>query len=570
MDKKQIIAALEEIGTLLEIQGENPFKSRAFSNAARTLEGLSEDLAFLVQNGTLIEVKGIGSGLAEKIGDMVKMGKSPYLEELRKSVPPGVLEMIRIPGMGPRKAKQLFDQLDIHSLGELEYACKENRLVDLKGFGIKTQENILKGILLLKKTAGRSLLDVAWREAKVLQQFLSQQKSVERCEIAGSLRRSKETIGDIDLLVSMKGPTQALMKKFTGQAQVEDILAEGETKSSVRLKSGIQVDLRVVSAHEFPFAWLYFTGSKEHNTELRGIAKDKGLKLNEYGLFKGEKAIPCQDEAAIYRALGLHYIPPEAREGMGEIEWARQREFPVLVEAKDLRGIFHVHSTWSDGSGSILAMGQEAERLGFEYLGLSDHSQTAVYAGGLKPADLKSQAKEIEAANRKLKKLKILQGTESDILADGALDYPAKDLKALSFVIASVHMRFKLDKAKMTERLVKAISNPYTRIVGHLSGRLLLGRDSFDFDLDPVLEAAAKHHVAIEINANPHRLDIDWRYLRRAKQAGVKFCIDPDAHSVDGLSDTFFGVGIARKGWLGKDDILNTRPWAEVAAYFER
>ncbi|MFO1463236.1 MAG: DNA polymerase/3'-5' exonuclease PolX [bacterium] len=570
MDKREIIAALEEIGELLEIQGENPFKVRAYQNAARILEGLAQEPSDLVAGGKLGEIKGIGAGLSEKITEMVKKGKSSYLQELRRSIPPGVLELLKVPGLGPKKAKALYEKLEVHNLGELEYACHENRLLDLPGFGAKTQENILKGIELLKKSSGRFHSDVAYQQASQLLQFLKQDPKVLRAEVAGSLRRCKETIGDIDILASLKGDAAALMKRFTQHPQVEDVLAQGETKSSVRLKSGIQVDLRVVDDREFPAALLYFTGSKEHNTALRGIAKDKGLKLNEYGLFRGEKPLPCKDEAELYQALGLHYIPPEAREGLGEIEFAAKQAFPRLVEAKDLRGIFHVHSDWSDGSASLLAMAQEAERLGFEYLGLSDHSQTAVYAGGLKAADLKAQAKEIAAAQKKLKKLKILQGTESDILADGALDYPKKTLDELAFVIASVHTRFKMDKAEMTRRLVKAISDPHTRFLGHISGRLLLAREAYPFDAEAVFAAAAKHRVAIEINANPHRLDLDWRFLRQAKAAGVKFSINPDAHSLSGLSDTFYGVGIARKGWLTKEDVLNTRPLEEIQAYWRR
>lgn len=569
MDKREIIAALEEIGELLEIQGENPFKVRAYQNAARILEGLPQDPADLVASGEIQNIKGIGSGLSEKITEMVKKGKSSYLQELRRSIPPGVLELLKVPGLGPKKAKVLYEELDLHNLGELEYACKENRLLDLKGFGAKTQENILKGIEMLKKTSGRFLFDVAWRQATELLAFVQKDPKVIRAAIAGSLRRCKETIGDIDILASLKGDASQLMKKFVANPQVEDVLAQGETKSSVRLKSGIQVDFRVVEDKEFPFALLYFTGSKEHNTALRGIAKDMGLKLNEYGLFRGEKPLPCKDEAEIYKALGLHYIPPEAREGLGEIEFAAKRAFPRLIEEEDLRGVFHVHSEWSDGGATIYDMAKEAERLGFEYMGLSDHSQTAAYAGGLKAADLKAQAKEIAAAQKKLKKLKILQGTESDILADGGLDYPAKTLDELDFVIASVHMRFKMEKKDMTKRLVKAISDKHTRILGHISGRLLLAREPYSFDADAVFEAAAKHRVAIEINANPHRLDLDWRFLQQAKAAGVKFSINPDAHSLNGLSDTFFGVGIARKGWLTKEDVINTKSLAEINEYWK-
>lgn len=568
MEKKAVIANLEKIADIMDIKGENPFKVRAFRNGARILEGLSDDLAALIDSGELKKTKGIGAGLYHEITTQVKKGKSPHLKELKGAVPDGVLEMLEVPGLGPKKVKILFENLQIRNLGELEYACNENRLLTMKGFGEKTQENVLKGIELLKKSAGRYLYDEAYTEAKQLRDYLAKLKEVTHCEIAGSLRRHKETIGDIDILVTAKSAAKPIMKKLTQHPQVEDVLVHGEKKTSVRLKSGIQVDLRVVQKKEFPFALIYFTGSKEHNTVLRGIAKDKGLKLNEYGLFKGKKSLDCKNETEVYQALGLHFIPPELRENYGEVAYAKKKFFPRLIEAKDLKGVFHVHSTWSDGRASILEMAKEAQRLGFQYMGLSDHSQTAFYAGGLKPADLTRQAKEVKAANGKLKKLKILQGTESDILADGSLDFKEPALKKLDFVIASIHSGFKMDKKKMTARILKAIKNPHTRFLGHISGRLLLARDGFELDYETIFAAAAKHRVAIEINANPHRFDLDWRYLKKAKEAGVKFSINPDAHSIQGLSDTFYGVGIAKKGWLTKDDILNTMPWEKVQEYF--
>jgi DNA polymerase (family 10) len=354
------------------------------------------------------------------------------------------------------------------------------------------------------------------------------------------------------------------MKSFCSYPKVEKILAQGETKSSVRLDTGIQVDLRVVSDQEFPFALLYFTGSKEHNTALRQIAKTRGLKLNEYGLFKGTKSLPCKGEADIYQALSLNFIPPELRENQGEIAFAAKKKYPKLIEAGDLKGTFHAHSTWSDGTASVLEMGRAAEKLGFEYLGLSDHSQSAFYAGGLKPADLSEQAEEIENANKELKKCVILQGTESDILPDGSLDYSEAVLKKLQFVIASLHSGFKMDRPKMTKRFLKAIENPHTRFIGHISTRLLMARDGVDLDYPAIFAAAAKHGVVIEINCHPHRLDLDWRYLAQAKEAGVKFAINPDAHSTAGLADVRFGIGIARKGGLTAEDVINTRSLNEI------
>jgi DNA polymerase (family 10) len=566
MQASEIAAVLEQIAALMEIKGENPFRCRAYYNAARVVEGLT-DLEIRIKEKTLIELKGIGEDLAEQIAQLALKGQSERLNQLRKSFPRGILDMLRVPGLGPRKVKILHAELGINNLGELEYACVENRLLDLKGFGEKTQVNVLKGIELLKKTAGRFLLDVALHEALPIHAFVQKQKGVIRCEIAGSLRRRKETIGDIDILASLKGPADALMKTFCNYPQAEVVLAQGETKSSVRLKTGIQVDLRVVTDQEFPFALLYFTGSKEHNTVLRQMAKARGLKLNEYGLFKGKKSIPCKTEADIYQALGLNFIPPELRENQGEFQFAAKRKYPPLIEEKDLRGTFHAHSTWSDGTAEILEMGKAAEKLGFEYLGLSDHSQSAGYAGGLKPKELVDQAKEISRANGILKKCVILQGTESDILADGSLDYPEATLNKLDFVIASLHSGFKMDRERMTRRILKAMENPHTRFIGHISTRLLLAREGVELDYPAIFAAAAKRGVVIEINANPHRLDLDWRYLAQAKEMGVKFAINPDAHSTAGLADTPFGVGIARKGGLTAEDVINTRSLKEIREF---
>ncbi len=569
MDKHAIAQVFEEIGTLLELKGENPFKIRAYQNAARNLESSSEDLAKLAQEDKLQELPGIGKDLSEKIKELLKTGKLKYLEELRKEFPPQLPNLLKIPGLGPKKVKVLYEQLGIHSVGELEYACKENRLIDLKGFGEKTQNNILQGIQYSKKHQGTFLYDFASTTAQDILKTLLKVAGNSQASVGGSLRRHKETVHDIDLLVASKNKATALMKCFTQLPELEQILAQGETKSSIRLKSGIQVDLRVVSPTEYPYALIYFTGSKEHNTLLRGLAKDRGLKLNEYGLFKGTKLLPCKDEAAVYEALGLHYIPPEAREGNDEIDWASKKTFPKLIEEKDLKGIFHVHSTWSDGNASIETMAQKAQDLGFQYIGLSDHSQSAKYAGGLTEQDLIKQHAEIDRLNKKLK-IKILKGIESDILADGSLDYPEKILKKFDFVIASVHSGFKMTESQMTERLIKALENPYTTMLGHLTGRLLLAREGYALDLDRILKTAVKHKKIIEINANPHRFDIDWRYLRKASQMGVEFSINPDAHSVEGLEDTFYGVGLARKGWLAKDKIFNTKSLSEVEKYLHK
>lgn len=577
--KKQILKALDEIADLMEIKGDNPFRIRAYRNGVRTLEALS-DFESRLNAGTLTEIKGIGAGLTQEITELSETGSSAHLINLQEEIPSGVRKMLSVPGLGPKKVRVLFKDLELSNLGELEYACKENRLLDLKGFGEKTQDNVLKGIAHLRKSAGRFHLNVAWPLALDLQKFLKQQTGVNQCEIAGSLRRRQETIGDLDFLVSLKkGATQdtatartTLMKAFSTYPEVEDVLVSGETKTSVRLTSGIQADLRVVTEHEFPFALLYFTGSKEHNTVLRQLAKTKNLKLNEYGLFEGEKSLSCKSEAEIYQALGLTFVPPELRENHGEIALAQKltrKKIPKLLYEKDLRGVFHAHSTWSDGADSILAMATACQKLGFQYLGLSDHSQSAFYAGGLKPKALSDQAKEINTVQKQLKDFTLWQGTESDILNDGSLDYKNSALKKLDFVIASVHSGFKIESQKMTARLIKAIENPHTRFLGHISGRLLLGREGFELDYEAVFAAAAKHQVIIEINANPHRLDLDWRYLASAKEMGVKFAINPDAHSAQGLRDTTYGVWMARKGGLTKNDVINTMDLSEMQAFLK-
>ncbi len=570
LDKHQIAEALELIGTLLELKGDNPFKIRAYHNAARSLEGLAEDLGNLVKEERLQELPGIGKDLSEKITELYKTGKLKYLEELKKEFPKGITDLLQIPGLGPKKVKVLYEKLGIHSLGELEYACKENRLLDLEGFGEKTQSNILKGIDYLKKNEGTYRLDVAYEISQEILKSLKKIPGILRMEVAGSLRRRKEIVHDLDFVLSANTKDAAnIMKKFCALPQVTDILGQGETKSSIRLKNGIQVDLRIVSDKEYPYALLHFTGSKEHNTQLRSRAKDLGLKLNEYGLFKKEKLIPCKSEEEIYKALGLEFIPPELREAGGEIVAAEKNKIPDLIEAKDVKGIFHVHSTWSDGVAEIEAMAKEAQKLGFKYMGLSDHSQSAKYAGGLTPAEIKKQHAEIDTLNKKLKDFKILKGIESDILADGSLDYSEEVLKKFDFVIASVHSSFKMTEAEMTKRLVKALENPYTTMLGHISGRLLLAREGYSLNYEKIFQTAAKNKKMIEINANPHRLDLDWRLIHHASQMGVKFCINPDAHSPEGLKDTYWGVDIARKGWLTKKDVLNTETLSEIEKYLK-
>jgi DNA polymerase (family 10) len=552
MDKSQVVEILREISTLLEMKGENVFKIRAYDNAARILEGNPSDLKTLIETGELEKLKGIGEHISRIIHDVYEKGKSRDYEELRKGFPPSLFELFRIPGLGAKRIKLLYEKLHIKSVGELEYACKENRLLDLEGFGARSQEKILEGIGLVKKSAGHFLIDFAKAESAKFVAYLKKQKGVLKIEVAGSIRRCKEIIKDIDILVSSKNAAE-IHKAFVKYPEVESVVAHGDTKSSVVLKSGMNCDLRTVAEAEFPYALYYFTGSKEHNVAVRTLAKKHNLKINEYGLFKGARNIPCKDEADIFKHIGLHYIPPEVRENQGEVELAAKREFPPLVEQKQIRGIFHVHSTYSDGVAPLEKMIGAAQNLGYEYIGISDHSQSAKYAKGLEPERLRQQWKELDSLQKQFK-IRIFKGIESDILPDGKLDYPESVLSQFDFVIGSIHSRFNMSEKEMTERIKRAMENKHLTFVGHPTGRLLLARDPYPVDIPKLIDIAKKVGVAMELNANPHRLDLDWRMCRYAKEKGVPVSINPDAHSIEGLKDVPYGVGIARKGWLEKKE----------------
>ncbi|HEX5035779.1 MAG TPA: DNA polymerase/3'-5' exonuclease PolX [bacterium] len=561
MTKSEIVSILNEIAELLELTGENPFKVRAYQNAARTLEGHTEEVAALVNSGKLGDLPGFGEALVEKVTTLVTTGKLKYYEDLKKKVPHGLLEMMRIPGLGPKKAKSLFDHLKIDSVEKLEKACKDGKIAKVEGFGEKSQKKILEGIEHQKKYAERHLFDEACLAASALVEKLKMRKEVSECEIAGSLRRHRETIGDLDILVSSKNP-ESVMKFFTTMPEVETVLGHGPTKSSVTLKtSGIQVDLRVISEKEFPFALHYFTGSKEHNIVMRQRAQDMGMKLNEYGLFretdKKEIPVPCMSEAEIFKALKLDYIPPEIREGMGEIEAAEKHKIPDLVKDGDIRGVFHVHSTWSDGTATLEDMIAEAERQGLDYVGISDHSQTAAYAHGMEPKRVLEQEKEIQKLRKRFK-IRIFWGIESDILSDGSLDYKDDILERFDFVIASVHSSFTMPEKEMTNRIIEALKNKHTTILGHSTGRLLLSREGYRVDMRRVIDAAADFGKVIEINASPYRFDLDWRLGPYAREKGVKVAINPDAHALNEISHYHYGVGIARKGWMTKSDVVTT------------
>ena len=447
--------------------------------------------------------------------------------------------------------------MKITTIGELEYACHENRLLKLEGFGQKTQDILLEGIEHLKKHRGTYLYNAAQAQAEIILRELKKSKDIIRINIAGSLRRCKETIHDIDILAST-AQSDPIMKLFTSMFDIEEIIAQGETKSSVRMTSGINVDLRTVSDRQFPYALLHSTGSKEHNTALRSRAKGMGLKMNEYGLFKNGKAnIPCKDEAEIYKKLGLAYIPPELREDMGEIQAAAEDRLPKLVQEKQLQGFLHVHTDWSDGVNTIEEMAQAAQTAGYRWMGVADHSQSAVYAHGIRSGDVAKYVEEIDQLNAKIKNFHVFKGAEVDILDDGSLDYNPEILRIFDYIVIAVHSRFNMSEDEMTRRIIRAMENDCFTILAHPTGRLLLARDAYSVNIRSVIEAAQHTGTVIELNANPHRLDLDWRQCKYARELGVKLCINPDAHRTEGIAHIQYGLGIARKGWLEATDLLN-------------
>ncbi|HKK73131.1 MAG TPA: DNA polymerase/3'-5' exonuclease PolX [Candidatus Krumholzibacteria bacterium] len=567
-DKKTVIKTLERIAVLLELSGANPFKSRAFQNGARALQSYEGDLTAGLESGELKKIKGVGKGILTEVESLLADGTSPALVELEDAVPAGLLEIVRVPGLGPKRVRVLHEKLGIETLGELEYACNENRLVQLDGFGAKTQQKILAGIETVRRFGGRHLLSDAWAAADRLMDFVRGIDGVEHFELAGSIRRRRETIKDVDILVSAADPGR-VHEAFTGMDAVAEVIGSGDTKTSVRLDTGIQVDLRTVTPRQFPFALHYFTGSKEHNTRMRQRAKDRGLKLNEYGLFPtgSDASLELDSEDAIFEALDLHPIPPELREDMGEFDAAEQGDLPPLVEEADIRGVLHNHTTWSDGAHSVREMAEAARAMGYQYLGLSDHSQSAFYAHGLKPDAILRQHEEIDEVNASFDDFVVLKGIESDILPDGSLDYDDDVLERMDFVVASVHGHFGLKPEDQTKRCIRAVQNPFTSILGHPTGRLLLARDGFEMDLEAVIEAAVEVDCALELNANPHRLDLDWRELRHAAKLGARISIGPDAHRTEGLQDVRYGVAVARKGWLRAENVLNALPLDELRAW---
>jgi DNA polymerase (family 10) len=570
MDKDQVAEVLTNIAVLLELKGENPFKTRAYLNAARTIETMSEPLAKVVAEQRLGEMKGIGEALQKKITALVTTGGLAYYEELKAATPPGLVAMLDIPGLGPKKIKALHDELGIETVELLEQACKDGKIAGLKGFGEKTQTNILEGIHRRRAYASRHLISDALPTAEPLLEALRLHPDVIRCSTAGSLRRHREVIGDIDLLASSKQPAEVI-DYFTHQPGILNVIAKGETKASVLLEGGIQADLRVVSDAEYPFALLYFTGSKEHNIVMRQRAIDRDLRLNEYGLFRSgaetrdpKLLVNCRTEEEIFEKLGLHYIPPEMREDTGEIALAEKEPLPRLIEWTDLKGSLHNHSTWSDGHQQPADIARAMRELGLAYWGITDHSKSSFQANGLDAARVRQQLKEIRQINEDLagegSDFRLLTGAEVDILKDGRLDFEDDLLAELDVVIASIHQSFNQSEEETTSRLVGAARNPYVHILGHLTGRLLLEREPYKVDHRAVIDACAETGTWIELNAGPLRFDMDWRWWPYARSRGVKCAINCDAHRFEHAGFLRLGAGIARKGWLTREDVVNTLP----------
>jgi DNA polymerase (family X) len=570
MDKDQVAAVLVNIATLLELKDENPFKTRAYVNAARALESLSEPLDKIIADERLGEVKGIGESMQKKIRELVATGKLAYYEELRAATPPGLVLMLDIPGLGPKKIKAIHDELGVETIEQLEQACKDGKVAKLKGFGEKTQKNICDGIERRRSYASRHLISDALTLAEPLLEALRTHPDVIRCSTAGSLRRHREVIGDIDLLASSKNPTNVL-EFFARQPGILNVIAKGETKASILLEGGIQSDLRVVTDAEFPFALMYFTGGKEHNIVMRQRAIERGLRLNEYGLFrsKTETRDPkllesCKTEEEVFEKLGLKFVPPEMREDMGEFKLAEKGEVPRLIEWTELKGSLHNHSTWSDGHQRPQDIAKAMRELGLAYWGITDHSKASFQANGLDAARLRGQLKEIKQINEELAKegtdFRLLTGTEVDILKDGKLDFPDDVLAELDVVIASIHQSFSQSEEETTNRLIGAARNPFVHILGHLTGRLLLERDPYKLNQHAVIDACAETGTWIELNASPYRFDMDWRFWPYAKSKGVKCVINCDAHRFEHAGFLRLGAGIARKGWLTRDDVVNTLP----------
>lgn len=580
---KDVAEFLEEIAILLRLAGENDFKAIAFDRAARTIESLTSPIGIYVADNQVTSINGIGKSIAQDIYSLFETGEIPVLISLKKQVPPGLIRWLDISGLGPKNVYKIHNSLAITELEELKTACEDGRVAALPGLGAKSAEKILKSIAWMEQFAERCRLDEAEVIAERMLTLLKDHEGVEEISVAGSYRRNLETIGDVDVLIGAKQDrAEALFDVFTGDDSVLEVLGRGDTKSSVRTQEGRQVDLRIVKPEQFPAALMYFTGSKDHNVAMRQRARDHGMALNEYGLYRltndgqtdFDQPVAYTSEADIYKLLGMGWVPPELREDRGEVQWFSEHNTIDLIEINDIKGVLHAHSTWSDGKYSIEDMARACFNRGYEYLGLTDHSRTAAYAGGLDAKRVQQQWHEIDELNEKFHKegigFRVFKGIESDILMDGSLDYDEDILKGFDFIIASVHFSIDMPAEKMLDRLVRAVENPYTTILGHPTGRLLLKRDGSKVDLNHVIERAASAGTAIEINASPWRLDLDWRYGNKARELGLMTAVCPDAHDTDGIDDIQYGVKIARKAKFDKARVLNTKSTIEIEQFFSR
>ncbi len=565
-----IVTFLKRHASLMELAGKNGFRVRAFENAARMLEELEVDIADMSATGTLTEIDGIGKGLAEFIGEFIDSGTTTAYGELTQTVPETLLDILRIPGLGTKKVKAIHKALDITSVQKLEAACREGRLDGLAGFGEKTQQNILKGIAGLSRYQGQYRLDRALADAGCLVEQLEAHPATIRVSVAGSLRRHKEVVKGVDIVLSTDSPAE-VAGAFASFPEVVEVLSQGERKTAVRLRSGIQIDLRLVAEEHYASMLHHFTGSKDHNVAMRSRALSRDLHLNEYGLFHGKKGdgerIDTTDENELFGALDLHYVPPELREGLGEVEAAEEGDLPLLLQAADVRGILHVHTRASDGADTLEKMVEAVRQRGYEYVCICDHSKSAGYVFGLKVSDIEQQHAEIDTLQSALPDVRILKGIESDILGDGNLDYDDDILARFDLVVVAIHNAMAMDEAALTKRVIRALEHPAANVFAHPTGRLLLEREGYRINLEEVIAAAAANNVALELNTHPARFDLDWRWLRRARDAGCRIAVNTDAHKIPDLDNLELGTGIARKGWLTPEDVINTMTADELLAW---
>ena len=567
--RERLVEVLEEIALLLEIQGENPFKVRAYRQGAEIVSGYDGDIVALAREEKLDGIKGIGEALRDKLHELATTGELEFHKKLRASYPDSFFELFDITGLGPKKIAALHKTLGIDSIASLKAACDSGKVAGLPGFGDKTQVKILEAIARLEQSAGVFRLDEATTAAEEILEILRFHPEVLRAAVAGSTRRSKELVHDLDFIVATPKPAE-LTEFFAKQPFAKEVIAHGDTKCSILLESGMQCDLRAVSNDQFPFALMYFTGSKEHNVAIRSRALKQGWSLNEYG-FTGENLPVVRDEADLYRALGLDFVPPELRENRGEIEAADEGTLPRLIELENLRGTFHNHTTESDGRSTLDQMAEGARELGLQYLGISDHSKSSPQARGLDEERLAAQLETIAAWNREHggPQFRLFAGSEVDILKDGSLDFDETLLARLDFAVASVHNVLNLDEDTMTKRIIRAMESPHITMLGHLTGRMLLRRDGYAVNHEKIIDCAAATRTVIELNCNPKRFDMDWRWWHRARDKGVLCSINPDAHSVNQLQFLKFGASVARKGWLRRQDVINTKPLAEIEAWLK-